>query len=177
MLGADITKLFFGKCSEYSEECKAILDQLGDTFTEDVKKQIEESVGKELRWKGRPSTRRCFLKKVQDVIKTNYARISWKFRLSGSQSQRYRKLILREVVTGKGKFEDKEAVADSILKWNDSERPDATKSSFELLDDKWFNDHVGANETKLAFRSRGGTRGLALRIEDLVSSIDKSLRK
>jgi len=77
-----------------------------------------------------------------------------------------RQLILREAVTGENKFATKEAIANAVLKWDDSE---FSKSSWALLDDKWFSAHVG--KTKYNFRSRGGAglanRGIAFRLDAL----------
>jgi hypothetical protein len=77
-----------------------------------------------------------------------------------------RKLILREAVTGENKFLTKEAIADAVLKWDDT---DFSKSGWSLLDDKWFSDNVGL--TKYDFRSRGGSglanRGIAFRLDSI----------
>ena len=72
----------------------------------------------------------------------------------------FKMAILKEAVSGRGKFTQKEAVADSILKWS-VESP--SRANYHILDDDYYNKLMG--ETKFGIRSRGNQRGLAARVD------------
>jgi len=81
----------------------------------------------------------------------------------------FKMAILREAVTGAGKFTNNEAIADHILKWSIQ---DPKRASYNVLDDEYYAKLMG--ETSFGIRSRGNDRGLAARI-DRTGKIDEQL--
>ena len=68
--------------------------------------------------------------------------------------------VVRECVTGNGKFNEEEPRAKAILKWSMN---DPAKSDFIVFTDEWFQQ--AARGAKLEIRDRGNKRGGSMRGE------------
>ena len=162
-LQGDVSDTILGDCT--AEECKQKLNQL-TALAKDPQAiaKVEANQKKKLA-EMNDAAKKEALVNMQGALNEAVPQITQATQV-WMNSPEARKLILREAVTGENKFATKEAIADAVLKWDDT---DFSKSSWALLDDKWFSDHVG--ETKYDFRSRGGSglanRGIAFRLDAL----------
>ena len=165
-LQGDVSDTILGDCT--GEECKHKLTQLTALAKNpQAIAKVEENQKKKLA-EMNDAAKKEALVSMQGALNEAVPKIAQATQ-DWMKSPEARKLILREAVTGENKFVTKEAIADAVLKWDDT---DFSKSSWALLDDKWFSDHVG--ETKYDFRSRGGSglanRGIAFRLDALTEN-------
>ena len=75
----------------------------------------------------------------------------------------FRAGLVEEAVTGNGKFNEKEAKAEKMLKWN-MEEP--SSSSLKDLNQEWFEKKGKSDAVIMKIRARGNERGGAWRGDD-----------
>lgn len=82
-------------------------------------------------------------------------------------SEKVKKLIIKEGVTGAKKFTNKDAIPNVILKW-DAKTP--SNSSIGPINAAWLNKAVKSVDIKIS--DRGSGRGAALRIREAIEEVE-----
>jgi hypothetical protein len=173
-LSVDITKLFTGDCVEKKgrrkdhskcEKIYARLAKLDPATNADMRTKILANWEKSYKGIGEEAHTNARAGVVAALGAT--MPLLEQIPLNFLESADAKKLILKEAVTGEGKFKDSDGIADSMLKWDD-DNPE--KSSWAELDEAWFSKHV--NLTSYEYRKRGGSdaesRGMGFRLDDLI---------